>query len=200
MTSLLFLPDPTQLALADIEVDEEARIVTATAVTIAQEATCPLCQQSASRIHSRYVRTLADLSCSGRRVRWLVQVRCFRCENETCPRKIFTERLPACAPPYARRTIQQASILCELAFALGGKGGERIVQLLGMPTSHDTLLRLMARSGKEERPTPRVLGVDDFGATRKVAYVAVRTLERRILPGVLPPVPYQTESSASGTM
>ena len=30
--------------------------------------------------------------------------------------------------------------------------------------------------------------------------VAVRTLERRLLPGVLPPVPYQAESRAPGTM
>jgi hypothetical protein len=34
----------------------------------------------------------------------------------------------------------------------------------------------------------------------EVTDVAVRTLERRILPGVLPPVPYQAESSAPGTM
>lgn len=162
MASLLVLPDPTQLALVNVEVDEEEKTVTAVAVTTAQEAICPLCQSTASRIHSRYVRTLADLSCSGRSVRWRVQVRCFRCENEECPRKIFTERVPTCAPPYARRTIQQATILCELAFALGGKVGERIVNLLGMPTSHDTLLRLMTRSGGEEKPTPRVLGVDDF--------------------------------------
>jgi hypothetical protein len=31
------------------------------------------------------------------------------------------------------------------------------------------------------------LGIDRFGATRKVACVAVRTHERRILPGILLP-------------
>ena len=97
MARLLFLPDPAQLALVDIEVDEVARTVTATAVTTAQEAACPLCHQAAFRIHSRSVRRLSDLSCSGRRVRWLIQVRCFRCENEACPRKIFTERVRRCA-------------------------------------------------------------------------------------------------------
>jgi transposase len=91
-----------------------------------------------------------------------VRVRRFRCENEACTRKIFTERLPTCAPAYARRTIQQATVLCELAFALGGKAGERIAPLLGMAVSHDTLLRLMSRYGTQTAPTPRVLGVDDF--------------------------------------
>ncbi len=87
--SLLFLPDPTQLALVDIEVDEGTKTVTATVVTTAHEAPCPLCQHTASRIHSRYVRTLADLPCAGRRVRWLIEVRRFWCKNEECPRRIF---------------------------------------------------------------------------------------------------------------
>jgi hypothetical protein len=56
-----------------------------------------------------------------------------------------------------------------------------------MPTSRYTLLRLIRQASAAHLPTPRVLGMDDFGATRKVACIAVRTLERRVLPGVLPP-------------
>jgi hypothetical protein len=75
-----------------------------------------------------------------------------------------------------------------------------LVKRLSMPTSRYTLLRLVRRATALPLPTPQVLGVDDFGATRKVACIAVRTLERRILPEVLPSVPYQAESSAPGTM
>lgn len=162
MTNVLLLPDPAALALIDLEVDEATKTITATAQTTSPEARCPVCQQSAHRVQSHYVRTLADLPCSGQQVRWLVQVRRFWCENAACQRKIFTERLPSCAPPYARRTIQQATILCELAFALGGKAGERISPLLSMAVSHDTLLRLMSRHGVPASSTPQVLGVDDF--------------------------------------
>jgi hypothetical protein len=63
---------------------------------------------------------------------------------------------------YARRTSKQAETLPELAFALGGKVGERAAYLLCMATSHDTLLRLMQRSEPAVRATPRVLGVNDF--------------------------------------
>jgi len=52
--------------------------------------------------------------------------------------------------------------LCELAFALGGKAGERITHLLSMAVSHDTLLRLIDRHAVSAASTPRVLGVDDF--------------------------------------
>ena len=162
MTSVLLLPDPAVLALVDLEIDEATQTITAFAATTSREATCPLCQQPAHRVQSQYVRTLADLSCSGQRVRWLIQVRRFWCENSACERKIFTERLPTCAPAYARRTVKQATILCELAFALGGKAGERISPHLGMAVSHDTLLRLMKRHKGPASSTPQVLGVDDF--------------------------------------
>jgi transposase len=169
MASLLLLPDTSELELRSIEFDEPTGTIVATALTITREACCPLCQQASSKVHSRYVRILADLPCSGQRVRWLVQVRRFRCLNEHCERQIFTERLPTCAPAYARRTVRETETLCELAFAVGGRAGEPLVRLLGMPVSHDTLVRLMRRLPPPEAATPRVLGVDDFGATQKVA-------------------------------
>lgn len=73
-----------------------------------------------------------------------------------CKRVIFTERLSVGAPAHARRTEKQAEVLCEVAFALGGKAGERIAKLLGMETSHDTLLRLMQRSEPPVVTAPRI--------------------------------------------
>jgi len=89
MTSVLLLPDPAVLALVDLEIDAATNTITAFAVTTSPEAKCPLCHQPASRVQSRYVRTLVDLPCSGQGVRWLVQVRRFWCENAACARKIF---------------------------------------------------------------------------------------------------------------
>ncbi len=162
MASVLLLPDAAVLALASVEVNEATKMITATARTTSTEVNCPVCGHPASRVHSNYVRTLADLPCSGQRVRWRVVVRRFWCQNTQCQRVIFTERLPACAPVHARRTIQQAAVLCEVAFALGGKGGERIAKLLSMATSHDTLLRLMQRAEPPVVTAPRILGLDDF--------------------------------------
>jgi transposase len=170
MASLLLLPDATKLALTSIEFDEPTRTIVATALTPTHEACCPLCQQASCKVPSRSVRILADLPCSGQRVRWLVQVRRFRCLKADCERKIFTERLPTCAPAYARRTLRETETLCELAFALGGRAGEPLVRLLSMPVSHDTLLRLMRRHPSPEAATPRVLGVDDFAWKRGRRY------------------------------
>jgi transposase len=162
MINVLLLPDASVLTLLDMTVDAPSRTITAVAATTSPQASCPVCHQPSSKVQSRYVRRLADLPCSGQQVRWLVQVRRFWCLNAGCPRKIFSERLPRCAPAYARRTIRQAESLQEMALTAGGKGGAYLAQRQGMPASRDTLLRLTRRSQPAAAPTPHVLGVDDF--------------------------------------
>src|SRR5262245_23911557 len=114
MASMVLLPDPASLALVSVEMHQETQIITAIAQTTAREANCPVCGRPASRVHSKYVRRLADLPCSGQQVRWLIQVRRFWCKNPQCSRVLFTEQFPSCAPAFARRTTQQATLLCEI--------------------------------------------------------------------------------------
>lgn len=162
MASVLLLPDPALFALVHLEEDKCLKTLIATATTTVKASCCPLCHQPSSRVQSRYVRTLADLPCSGQRVLWRVQVRRFWCQNAQCPRKLFCERLPTCALPYARRTLRQAETLSAVALAVGGTVGERVLEQLAISTSHDTLLRLVRRRAPQAVKTPRVLGVDDF--------------------------------------
>jgi transposase len=67
--------------------------VTIRAVSDATDVRCPICGESAARIHSRYTRTLADLPWARFAVRFHLQVRRFFCEDPACPRAIFAERL-----------------------------------------------------------------------------------------------------------
>lgn len=128
-------------------------------------------------------------------------MRKFYCRNPDCSGKVFTERLPDLAEPWARMTTRLKEQITSIGLATSGKAGVRLGDRLGIETSRNTTLRRIMDVPQDPRASVVYLGIDDFGATRKVACVAVRTLERRrILPGVLPPVPYQTESSASGTM
>lgn len=50
----------------------------------AAEARCPLCATASSRIHSRYVRHVADLPSAGRKVRLRLLTRRFTCEVPHC--------------------------------------------------------------------------------------------------------------------
>nr|WP_075164599.1 transposase family protein [Ktedonobacter racemifer] len=121
MKNALLLPDPDVLVLLDIEIETSSQTITARAQTSSSQARCPLCQHFSHRVQSHYSRMFADLPCSGHQVRWLIQVRRLWCDNGMCELKIFTGRLPTCAPAYARRTVQQATTLCEVAFVLGGR-------------------------------------------------------------------------------
>jgi transposase len=78
---------------------------------------CPVCSVPAEHIHSRYTRTLADLPWAAYRVRLQLRVRKWFCPNPACVRRIFTERLPTVAGPWARRTLRLVQRLVALGLA-----------------------------------------------------------------------------------
>ena len=148
---------------------------------------CPLCGGVSERIHSHYNRTLADLPWQGRTVNIQVRARRFRCAQSDCPRRIFTERLPQVAPPWARRTARLGSLQRHIGFAAGGESGSRLAARLSMPLSGDTLLRLIRMAELEPHPPPRVVGIDDWSWRRGQRYgTIICDLERRRVIDILP--------------
>jgi len=64
-------------------------------------ARCPLCGRRSKRIHSRYERTLADLPWGEYAVTIRLSIRRLFCDNAECERRLFAERLPGIAAPWA---------------------------------------------------------------------------------------------------
>jgi transposase len=136
-----FFSLPADLCLANVRLENEA--LTLVLRSSETSSACPVCTKSSSRVHGTYTRTLADLPCQGKAMRVHLEVRRFLCRTRTCPRTTFTERFPRLSRAYGRRTLRQADALTEVAFAVGGKADARLAKRLAMPTSRDTLLRLI---------------------------------------------------------
>lgn len=155
---------PEQLHVDEISFGRD--LVTVHASTENPAAECPLCGRPSRRVHSRYERTLADLPWGGMPVRLRVRVRKFFCDEPSCERRIFAERLEEVAQPFARGTDRQREALEWIAFALGGEAGARLAQELGLLVSPDTLLNRIRGAFRGDAEKVRVLGVDDFGFRR----------------------------------
>ncbi|WP_461091523.1 transposase family protein [Streptomyces incanus] len=98
-------------------VDGELVVVRARAS--AERAACPACGRVSGRVHSRYVRRLADTAVAGRPVLIELQVRRFRCRDRAC-------RQCPCRIPHPRRW-DRVSALAE-ADRVAGIARRRLAQ------------------------------------------------------------------------
>lgn len=129
-------------------------------------ARCPCCRRVARQVHSRFERRIRDLPCGGRAVALVLQARRFSCRNAACPKRTFRERLPGVVAPRVRGSDGLRAALTRVGMALGGEPGARLARQLSMPTSGDTVLRLVCAAPLPVYAAPRVLGIDDWSWRR----------------------------------
>ncbi len=182
-TPLLPLPDGLEITSSSESADELLVRVTSNR----SHSPCPLCATPSQAIHSYYRRKPLDLPCTGRPIRLLLTVKKFFCRVASCPRKIFTERIPALLHPSSRLTTRLRSAVQEVGFASCGKGGERLCSKLGMQISDTTLLWSVQLVPTPDVEGVRIVGLDDWAWRRGHKYgTIIVDLETRRVIDVLP--------------
>ena len=183
LTSLFHLP----AAIAVTSVHPSASELVIGVVCQATSMPCPECHQLSARIHGHYQRTVADLPCAGRNVILALTVRKFVCPTPSCPRRIFTERLPGLVQSYARMTGRLIALVQVLGLAAGGQMGTVLADRSALATTPTTLLRHLMQLPTPVARAVRVLGIDDFAWKKRFRYGTLLVdLERRKIIEVLP--------------
>jgi transposase len=169
----LFMPPSPLLPSSEVCLEQtlsDSDPITIVVRTCRSTAACPDCSHSSQRVHSRYIRTIADLPWQGVRVCFRLHTRRFFCDQPSCQRQTFSERLPDTVAPYARRTLRLNEALRAIGLALGGEAGSRLAERLSLTTSPATLLRRVRQHVLPTSAMPRVLGVDDWAWRRGHRY------------------------------
>ncbi len=128
MTDLL-LPDLPGFSLQQITIVQG--VITVLAHSQPTSGHCPECGHLASRIHSRDLRTLADLPWGEHAVRLVVRVHRFFSTLASGVRNTFVEALPVLAERFACWTTQLQRVLAQPQTVSYGEQLKRLADLLG---------------------------------------------------------------------
>ncbi|MFE9558388.1 transposase family protein, partial [Streptomyces sp. NPDC006703] len=88
--------------------------------------TCPDCGCPGRRMHSRYVRRIAERPAVGRPLVISLSVRRFFCERASCRRRTFVEQVSHLSERYRRHSVGLRRWMQAIASFLGGRPGERL--------------------------------------------------------------------------
>ena len=130
---------------------------------------CPTCGKTSTSLHATYTRKLQDTPIHCKQTYLHANVYKFNCENPECDCKVFTEALPFAKASQVRTDALNTLILATSMF-LSNEGASKVLALLGVKVSNDTIQRLYDRIEFVDNPDVEEIGIDDVAIRKGQTY------------------------------
>ena len=130
---------------------------------------CPVCGKMSSTPHATYKRKFQDTPIHCKQTFLHANVYKYDCENPECDCKVFMEDLPFAKPSQVRTDALNTLILATSMF-LSNEGASKVLSLLGVQVSNDTIQRLYDRIEFIDDPDVEEIGIDDVAIRKGQTY------------------------------
>lgn len=130
---------------------------------------CPDCGTQSAKLHATYERVLQDTPIHCKQTFLHANVYKYECLNPECGCKVFTENLPF-AKISQVRTDALNSLVLGVSMFLSNEGASKVLSLLGVQISNDTVQRLYDRIEFVDNPDVEEIGVDDVAIRKGQTY------------------------------
>ena len=130
---------------------------------------CPVCGKMSTKLHATYRRKLQDTPIHCKQTFLHANVYKYDCENPDCECKVFMEDLPFAKASQVRTDALNTLVLAVSMF-LSNEGASKVLSLLGIQISNDTIQRLYDRIEFIDDPDVEEIGVDDVAIRKGQTY------------------------------
>lgn len=146
-----------------------------------KSARCPCCGKLSRRVHSNYKRHLKDLPSTGCEVYIVFHMRKFRCNNDKCKQRIFSEQHLSLTQKYSRRTSRTTEFLKKLLVETSSRKGEYLTHISSIKQSSSTCLRIVKSIQIPDDKNLTTIGIDDWAYRKGLSYgtIIVNALDHR---------------------
>ena len=133
---------------------------------------CPFCEKESRSLHGKGFRHPQWMPIQGMTTYAHIELNRYRCLNEDCPLKTFTEELDN-----VRRNQHRSDIINTVILALSIFCSDIVAALIckemGIIVSHDSVNRILNHILVEDEPDIEMIGVDDVGFRKGLTYHTV---------------------------
>lgn len=130
---------------------------------------CPICGSHTSHLHNTYHRVLQAYPIHSKPTYLDVIAYKYDCLNPDCDRKVIMQTLPF-ASSSQRRTDELNCLILAVSMFLSNEGASKVLKLLGVKISNDSIKRLLDKIIIEDDPNVEAIGIDDVAIRKGQTY------------------------------